>query len=134
MAVTVQPYPMGMPVMPMVNTVVDRAPGKKTWDHSLCDCCSDPILCIGGMCCPLCLFFKNVSDLGESICCYGIMTCCGFPMGIAVRAAARERYSILGSHDEDVLVGICFNICSQCQIAHEIKMANIRGQGGLIRY
>lgn len=95
------------------------------WESGLFSCLSDPAICLCGYFCGSCLFCQNASSLGKSGKTWWLMSYC-FPMLSPLRSLTRERYSLAGSYEEDLVFAMCCGPCVNCQVARQLK----RGKGG----
>ncbi len=76
-----------------------------------------------GTCCPCILASMSAKRIGEEPCmyCMGVATCC-CPMMVPLRAKTRDKYNIKDDLKNDTLLsGPCCLLCSNCQVANEIK-------------
>ncbi|KAG0621052.1 hypothetical protein M758_4G264700 [Ceratodon purpureus] len=106
------------------------------WHYDLCDCCTDPCLCIETFCYPcetFTLVAKRVSDgktsqdsacaqlafhsLYGGCCCY---TCC-------IRGKVRQRFNIEGDCFSDYWTHVCCCCCAVLQEFHELRFQEKQG-------
>ncbi|XP_063746712.1 cornifelin homolog B-like isoform X2 [Eleginops maclovinus] len=106
-----------------------EAQPEKDWSSDLFDCFEDASTCCYGFWCGPFLACTVAGRFGENRCLPLCDTACGMPLCVppavlAVRVAMRNRYHIKGSICNDILVSLCCQWCSWCQMHRELKHRN----------
>ena len=79
------------------------------------------ISALKGIFCPCCMICRNARDLGESGTLMSVLSCFAPCVPIyMLRTAARHKYNIDGTFQNDALCSYCFAPFVNCQTAAEI--------------
>ncbi|XP_034029958.1 cornifelin homolog [Thalassophryne amazonica] len=112
----------------MSNPVITSQPGVGSygtnvqtgqWSTDLCSCCSDGLICVSGLFCPLILACYTANKYGEN-CCLPLV-----PGGLAaMRTHMRLTYGIQGTICNDALMTCFCGNLETCRMAREIRIRN----------
>ena len=108
-----------------MTTSSETQPGggkARRWSKTGCGLISEPTICFCGSLCLPCIICVNSQALGESGPVFSLLSCC-FPClpTFRLRQAARKKYDIAGSDEDDKMMSVCCTQLVNCQIAHEIQ-------------
>jgi Cys-rich protein (TIGR01571 family) len=101
----------------------EKLPLEATFRTGLCDCFADLDICFFVFCCTCCSLSRNSVDLdGAKRTCLNTWYCCCYPASIRKnRFQALATFGVKESCCKTCCIVNCCGICSECQIAREIK-------------
>jgi Cys-rich protein (TIGR01571 family) len=107
-----------IPQVAVQNIIIEQCKPKRTYHHSLMNCCSGGCgVCIAGFCCPGLLFASAKTKYDGSNFC--LNACC--ISEIAIRNIVREGYNIKGTCCDDCIIVCCCPQCAAIQTYAEIR-------------
>jgi len=93
---------------------------KSSWRYPICDCFSDPRLCILSFLCPCVQLGRNATYFGEP--CFVVASCFCLPYGPIIRHKLRSLRDIRGTMSTDILSYMFLPCCAVLQEAREISI------------